>query len=105
MLPRPDVRISEDGKIIEPHRERQDGGSGAARREFGVHDDNAAAGTKLCQDVIKNRKMVRHRIVRQAEQDAIERHRRLILDGVTLAQTHIGPASSRTQVIRLRQHF
>jgi hypothetical protein len=63
VLPRSDIGIAQQRMSHQPQAERQKQFSAKARRKLGVHDDEAAARTKLFPNPPQHGGMMRHRVV------------------------------------------
>ena len=104
LLPRTDQRIAEHGALHQPEAERQDQFAAEAGGKFCVHDDEMATGTKLIPRPLEDGAVIRHGVVGQAEQHAVELFRCGVVAGVALRQFDVVPLIDIAQRLRLRQH-
>ena len=104
LFPRMNQRIAEHRVFHQPQAERQNQFAAQSRGHLRIHDDEAAAGQELIPCVAQHGAMMRHGVVRQAEQHPVQRRRRGEFDRIALQQFNIVPAIGGAQFSRLPQH-
>jgi hypothetical protein len=104
VFPRMNIRVAQKRMLHQPNAQRQKHPSASPWGELGVHDADAAAWPQLSHCSVQNSKVMRHCIVGGAEENAIERFRRLIVDCVAVHQGHITPLMISDELMCPAQH-
>jgi hypothetical protein len=104
LFPRVDERIAQHGVLHQPQTERQHELAARTGGDLRIHDDQAATRRKLIPGAAQHRAMIRHGVVRQAEQHTIKRRRRRECGGIALHQFDIVPTIGVAGPLRLAQH-
>ena len=104
LLPRMNQRIAKHRVLHQPQAERQYESTAQTWRNLCVHDDQTATRHKLVPGAAQHRAMIRHSVVRKAEQHAVKRCGRRERCGIALHQLDIVPAIGIADLLRLAQH-
>jgi predicted RNase H-like nuclease len=104
MLPRMNIGVAQERVLHQPDTQGQNHSAPSARRQRRIHHADPSAWPQLRQRPAKDRVMMRHCAVGEAEQHAIERLGRLVVYGVAMLQRHVPPPMPVDEATRPRQH-
>src|SRR5919201_265122 len=104
VVPRLDQRIAEERVLHQPEPERQYEVAAAAAGVPTVHNDDAAAWTQVLPRMAQDFEVVRHRVVAEAEHDAVKRLAGDVFEGVALGQLDVLPLLTPAERLRPAQH-